>query len=422
MDYRGYIKRERESTRRIVLDSGAVVIVGEGGIPGVAAIGCFLRMGSLYEDDTEAGLSNLLQALMLKGTRRLDSFNLARQLDELGARTSSSSGRELGRISLLTLTDNLESTLELFLEIITQPLFSEEEFEKERQIAVEEIKRDRDQFLSRAFTLFQEAFYGTHPFHKHVLGYEKTVESSTLNDVKRFYEKFYVPSNLVYAVVGDVDIEKVLGIIDARTSLLAGREAPSAPAGVERIPSSDLLTEYRESEAAWIVVGFPAPSLPDPKHAACQVLAAVLGGSMNSRLFMELREKKALAYQVSATYNSYVGPSFIAGYIGTSPSRYEEAKSALEAEMMRIAWDGVSEEEVGRSINYLIGTHIISSEMISALMRRYGKFEALGVGYDFGSRYIEALTAVNTEGIRSLAAEFLRGPVTGAILSTELQK
>jgi predicted Zn-dependent peptidase len=226
----------------------------------------------------------------------------------------------------------------------------------------------------------------------------------------------------VYAVVGDVDIEKVLGIIDARTSLLAGREAPSSPAGVERIPSSDLLTEYRESEAAWIVVGFPAPSLPDPKHAACQVLAAVLGGSMNSRLFMELREKKALAYQVSATYNSYVGPSFIAGYIGTSPSRYEEAKSALEAEMMRIAWDGVSEEEVGRSINYLIGTHIISSEMISALMRRYGKFEALGVGYDFGSRYIEALTAVNTEGIRSLAAEFLRGPVTGAILSTELQK
>jgi predicted Zn-dependent peptidase len=422
MNYRDYIERERESTSRVLLASGATAIVGRGGIPGVVSIGCFLRMGSLYEGDKEAGLSNLLQALMLKGTKKLDSFKLAQALDGLGARTSSSAGKELGQISIVTIKENLEASLELFLDIITQPLFSEEEFEKERQIAIEEIKRDQDQFLTRAFTLFQEAFYGGHPFHKNVLGYEETVKSATLDDVKRCYEKYYVPSNLVYAIVGDIDVEKVLAGIDRRTALLGRKEPPGLPGGETRVPSSDLLAEYRESEAAWIVVGFPAPSLSDPRHAACQVLAAVLGGSMNSRLFIELREKKALAYQVSATYNNYVGPSFIAGYIGTSPSRYEEAKNALVQEMMRIATDGVSEEEVGRSINYLIGTYIINSEMSSALVRRYGRFEALGVGYDFGGRYLQALATVDPESVRALVAEFLRDPVTGAVLPAELQQ
>lgn len=420
MKYREYVERERKSTTRIVLDSGTSVVVRHGGTPGVVSIGCFLRMGSLYETDKEAGLSNLLQALMLKGTRRLDSFALAEELEGLGARTSSSAGKELGRLSLATISQNLEASLELFLEIITEPLFSREEFEKERQIAIEEIKRDKDQFLARAFTLFQEIFYGSHPFHKHVLGYEETVARLTLDDVRRHYERFYVPSNLVYAIVGDVDLERVLRIIDERTALLGRKEPPMSPMGLARASSRDIMTEFRESEAAWIVVGFPAPPLVDPRHPACQVLAAVLGGSMNSRLFIELRERRALAYQVSATYNTYMGPSFIAGYIGTSPSRYEEARTALAQEMMRIATDGVSEEEVGRSINFLIGTYIISSEMSSALVRRYGKFEALGVGYDFGARYIEALTDVSPEDVRTLAAEFLQDPVTGAVLSTEL--
>ena len=107
---------------------------------------------------------------MLKGTRRLDSYKLARGLETLGARTASSSGKELGRVSMITLSDNFRPSLELFLEIITEPLLDRAEFEKERQIAIEEIKRDNDQFLSRAFTLFQEAFYGTHPFSKNVLG------------------------------------------------------------------------------------------------------------------------------------------------------------------------------------------------------------------------------------------------------------
>ncbi len=420
--YQEYIDQEVSSIRRLKLDNGITVIVRPQGTPGVVAIGCFLRMGSLYEDDRSAGLSNLLQALMLKGTRRLDSSLLARELESLGARTASSSGKELGRASILTIEEHLEAALELFLEILTEPALNEEEFEKERQIAIEEIKRDRDQFLARAFTLFQESFYGTHPFRKHVLGSEETIGQVCLEDVRRFYRKFYVPSNMVFSVVGSVDADRITAAIEKHSGNLERGSLPRNLAGMDRENTDAERTEYRDSEAAWIVVGFPAPSLGDSRHPACQVLGAILGGSMSSRLFIELREKKALAYQVSATYNTYVGPSFIAGYIGTSPGRAREARDALIEEMTAIASGRVTREEVDSSINYLVGSYMINSELSSALTRRYGRFEALGVGYDFGSRYLAALSEVTPDKVVDVAREYLRLPVTGSVLPKDLQR
>lgn len=421
MNYREYIEQEVASIRLSELDNGATVIVRTPGTPGVVSIGCFLKMGSLYEDDRSAGLSNLLQALMLKGTRRLDSSLLARELESLGARTASSSGKELGRTSMVTIVEHLGPALELFLEILTEPAFDSQEFEKERQIAIEEIKRDRDQFLSRAFTLFQESFYGGHPFRKHVLGSEETIGDVTLDDVRRVYRKFYVPSNMVFSIVGDVDIEWIVEAIRKYTANMDRGLPPRDLAGTERVESNEKNTEYRNSEAAWIVTGFPAPSLGDGKQPACQVLSAILGGSMSSRLFIELREKKALAYQVSSTYNTYVGPSFIAGYLGTSPGRAEEAQAALVEEMTGLASGDVSREEVDSSINYLVGSYMINSELSTALTRRYGRFQALGVGYDFGRRYLAALAEVRPEDVVDIAREFLTRPVTGSVLPKELK-
>lgn len=416
MEFKHHIEQEIASIQRHKLDNGVTIILRREGTPGVVSIGCFLRMGSLYEEDESAGFSNLLQALMLKGTKRLDSYMLARELESLGARTASSSGKELGRISMITISDNLKPSLELFLEIITEPLLAGEEFEKEKQIAIEEIKRDKDQFLSRAFNLFQEAFYGTHPFRKNVLGYEETIGRAVLDDVVRFYKKFYTPKNLVFSVVGEADADELINIISKKTADMKRGEVLMPAFDTKWSGQKDMMNEYRDSEAAWIVVGFPAPSLDDEQHAACQVLNAVLGGSMNSRLFIELREKKALAYQVSATYNCYIGPSFIAGYIGTSPEKFEEARNSLGQEMMRIASDGVSKEEVERSVNYLIGNYMINSELSSSLARRYGRFEALGLGYDFGGRYMEALTSASTESVQEVARRFLKEPITGSVL------
>ncbi len=421
MRFKRYIDQEVSSVTKYKLENGATIIVREEGTPGVVSMGCFLRMGSLYEEDSAAGLSNLLQALMLKGTKRLSSYQLARELESLGARTASSSGKELGRVSMITISENFESSLDLFLEIITTPLLSGEEFEKERQIAIEEIKRDKDQYLSRAFTLFQEAYYGRHPFRKNVLGYEETIGNTSLSDVVRYYQKFYTPSNLVFSFVGRVNIDRLSAVIDKATAGMDRRESPKPPEEIPRGEGNRDQREYRDSEAAWIVLGFPAPSLNDDRHAECQVLNAILGGSMNSRLFIELREKKALAYQVSAAYNSYVGPSFIAGYIGTNASRSEEAKNSLYEEMTKLIDEGVSSEEVTRSINYLVGSYMINSEMSSALARRYGRFEALGLGYKFGARYVKSLQKVTPEGVRRVASEFLKDPVTGSVLPKVLE-
>lgn len=381
----------------------------------IVALKVYGRMGPLHEGAGESGLSNLLQEMLLHGTRSHTEEEFQDALADLGAKLDTSTANDYGSVTLRVARRELGGALDLLEEVLVQPALEADELAKEKVRVLNRIKAQNDSLLTAAFELFRETFYGEHPYHKPILGYPKSVRAlppGTLHDARG---RFYQPRNLVFSAVGDFDPDDLLARI-GRLALPEANGTPEAqPAGTVRLERSRQVSRRRESLASWLVLGFPAPSYEDPEYAAARLLDAILGGSMNSRLFMELREKRGLAYQVSSYYNDQRSHSYLAGYIGTSASKFDEARQAMLREFLRIAEERVPDAELDRAKNYLRGAYIVSAETNGAQASRLGKYELYGLGQDFGDRLLERMAAVTPEEIRAVGETWFGPHVLAAV-------
>jgi zinc protease len=404
---------------RVTLPGGTRLVLRRTRANDIVALKLYLPMGPLYETRAESGLSNMLQEMLLHGTRRRSEEELQDALADLGAKLDTSTANDYGSVTLRVARTELEPALDLLEEVVTQPALEEQELVKEKIRVLNRIKAQNDSLLAAAFELFRETFYAGHPYHKPILGYPETVPGLEGQALQLARERFYQARSLIVSAVGDFDPDRLVRRIE-RMPLPASNGVP-APAGrgTVRLESSREVSKRRESLAAWIVIGFPAPSFLDPDFAAARLLDAILGGTMNSRLFTELREKRSLAYQVSSYYNDQTSHSFVAGYIGTSASKFEEAREAMLREFHRMAEERVPDPELDRAKSYLRGSYIVSAETNGAQASRMGKYELYELGQDFGDRLLERMGTVTAAEIRELAERWFGPHVLAAIRPDE---
>ncbi|HEY7461518.1 MAG TPA: pitrilysin family protein [Gemmatimonadota bacterium] len=397
------------------LASGARVVLRPTRANDIVALRMYLPMGPLYEAEEESGLSNLLQEMLLHGTLRRSEEELQDALADLGVKLDTGTANDYGSLTLRVARPELERALDLFEEVVTQPALDEEELRKEKVRVLNRIKVQNDSLLAAAFELFRETFYEGHPYHKPILGYPHTVRPIERRALQDARERWFQPHRLVVSAVGHLEPDLVLRRIERLALPTSNGALPSPPGGIVRHAEPREVTKRRESLAAWIVIGFPAPSFVDPDHAAARLLDAVLGGTMNSRLFTELREKRSLAYQVSSYYNDQRGHSFLAGYIGTSAQKYDEARAAMLHEFRRFSEERVPDAELERAKRYLRGAYIVSAETNAAQAARMGRYELYELGQDFGDRLLERVAAVTSDEIRALAEKWFGPHVLAAI-------
>jgi zinc protease len=401
------------------LSNGSRVVLRRTKANDIVALKMYLPMGPLYEAQEEAGLSNLLQEMLLHGTLRRSEEDLQDALADIGAKLDAASANDYGSVTLRVARPEFEKALDLLEEVVAQPALDESELAKEKVRILNRIKAQNDSLLAAAFELFRETFYEGHPYHKPILGYPGTVPALERRTLQAARERFYQSHRLVVSAVGNIEPDPLLRRIE-RLSLPISNGLPEPPReGAVRHPRPREVSKRRESLAAWLVVGFPAPSVGDPDFAAARLLDAILGGTMNSRLFSELREKRSLAYQVSSYYNDQKSHSFLAGYIGTSAQKFEEARGAMLHEFHRLADEPVTQAELERAKKYLRGAYIVSAETNSAQASRMGRYELNGLGQDFGDRLLERIAAVTPEEIRTLAETWFGPHVLAAIRPDE---
>lgn len=403
--------------KKHVLANGLTILSKESRTNDIVAVQIYLRMGTRYETDEQAGLSTLLQSLLLKGTTTRTAAQIATEIESVGGRISTSAGRDYASVSLLIIREGLDVGLDILFDILQNATFPEDEVEQEKELLLRQIKARRDQLLASTFDLFQETYYQSHPYHKPRLGYPETVKQFNRKSVLDFYKTYYVPNNLLFSLVGNFDSPEVIERIKRQFGRLPRRDLPShsetilSPASQ---PKEDSLE--RESQTAWIVLGFSAPSITHPDFAAMQVLNAITSGSMDSRLFVELRDKRGLAYQIGSLYVPRSGPSFYATYIGTKPDQFELARQGILTEIERIKTELVESEELKRTKTYLRGTFIMSQESNAGQASLMGQYELLGLGYQFVNEYPKLITLVAEEDILRVAQRYLGHYTLGAIL------
>lgn len=406
------------SQLRRVLPNGITIIAVENPTADIMTARLFFQAGSRREPPHQSGVSHLLAATLTKGTDRLSSMDIAERVESLGASLGAETTSDYFLVSLKTVSADFETVLELCAELVRSPAFPDAEVELERRLTLQAIRAQKEQPFSLAFSRLREAMYGEHPYAISTLGTEASVAGLSRRDLQNFHRTYFRPDRLVISVCGCWDGDRTLA---ALTDAFGDWENPPLD-----VPSPDLpaiasrphVTGLsQDTQQAIVMLGYLAPAVLSkgegqipPDYAALKLLSTYLGNGLSSRLFVELREKRGLAYDVSAFYPTRIDTSQFVVYMGTAPQNTRIAVEGLRVEVERLKGLLLTEGELQMAKNKLLGQYALGKQTNAQIAQILGWYETIGLGLDFDENFPEAIRQVTAETARRVANRYFSEP------------
>lgn len=385
------------------LSSGAqVVIREESSVPLFAVRASFLG-GVRYETDQDNGKSTLLARMLVRGTPSRDAEEISHQIDRYSGSLSGQAGKSSVSLRAEFLSKHFHGAFDLFADCLLNPAFPEAELERERRLLLQDLLNREDKPSAVAFELFSRTLYQRHPYRLPQLGETASVEGLRREMLADYRQRHLDPSQLTLSVVGDVKADQVLALAEKHF----GKAGPAA-APPPSIPPEERARGQRRSrktlarQQTHLVFGFHGMRVTDAARRPLEVLSAVLSGQ-GGRLFVELRDKKSMAYSVSSMAMEGVDPGYFAVYIGTSPEKAEAALEGIQRELKRVREEKISPQELERAKRHLVGSHEIGLQRNGARAALLALDFLYGVGEENFARYDEQISAVTPEAVLDVA-------------------
>lgn len=410
------ISPQKSHVHRTVLSNGIVVLVTENPVADIIAARVFIRAGSFCEQPEKAGLSHLLSAVMTKGCDGLASMEIAEAVESVGASLSADSTTDYFLVSLKTVTADFAEIFALAGRILRFPTFPELEVELERRLALQDIRSQKEQPFSIAFEQLRLAMYQNHPYAMSALGDETTMSSLTRADLVEFHSTYFRPDNIVISIAGRITLDNAVALIeqifgdwknDAREII------PTKLPEVKVAPQQVL--KHQNTQQSILMLGYLAPSVHSADYAALKLLSSYLGNGLSSRLFVELREKRGLAYEVSALYPTRLFTAAFVVYMGTAPENTKTALTELQREVNLLTTEPLEETALQAAKNKILGQYALGKQTNAQLAQIYGWYETLGLGVEFDSNFQDLITAVTSESAMAAACNYLREPYVSLV-------
>ena len=376
-------------------------------VPVVAVRAGFLG-GQLAEDAGTAGLSSFLASMWLRGTAQRSAADFARASEGLAAEIDGFAGRSSLGLTLETTRESFAPAFDLFAEALLEPGFGEAELERERRETLAAIERREDRLAQRAYLLFSEAHYRSHPYRLPLLGRTESVASFDVARVRAHHEQLVRACNLVIAVAGDVDPDAAAARISSRLAELDATDfEPSMPAE-EEAPREIRRAVLRKQRAqSHLVIGFRGLSVRDDDRFALELVTQILSGQAG-RLFLELRDRRSLAYTVTASNIEGVAPGTFTVYIATAPEKREEAQARLLEQLGELVQTAPAADELERAQRFLVGSFAIDRQR-NAVHAAHTALDVLyGLGPDSADRYAESILRVTPGDVLRVARRVIR--------------
>jgi len=376
-------------------------------LPIVAGRAAFLG-GLLAEDEDSAGLTRFLTAMWTRGTQSRTASDFARSVESLAAEIDGFSGRSSLGISFEAASAQLDPTLDLFAEALLEPAFDHEEIERERRDTLAAIERREDQLARQAFELFAETHFERHPYRLPLVGLRESVEGFDESKLRAHHERLIQADNLVMAVAGDVDPDAVASALSRRlASLPSGAFTPPSPPAEAPPGERRAASVSKDRAQAHLVMGFRGLSVTDPDRHALDVITQLLTGQ-SGRLFLELRDRRSLAYSVTAMNIEGFAPGFFALYIATAPEKVEEARSGILEQLELLIREPPADDELAQAKRNLTGNHAIEQQRNSYHAAQMALDGLYGLGPDTCQRYADEIGRVDKETILRVARGIIR--------------
>lgn len=391
-----------------VLDNGITVLIKRNdSVPLFAARAAFMG-GVRFEDDATNGVSNFVSRMLTRGTETRSALEIAQEIESIAGEVDGYSGRNSFGVTVESLSKNFVPAMDIFADVIINPSFDPQEVERARREILADINRQGDNLLRTTVNIFLETLYTEHPYRLNTLGTPENVSSFDHKILSEFYRKYARPENMVITVVGNVYEEQVLDVIkkDFGSMEKAGMAPPEIKADSPQSEIRERIETKEDKAQTHILLGFQGPTLMDEDHYALEVLNTIMSG-MGGRLFLELRDKKSLAYTVTSFYTPGLEPGFLGVYIGTAPEKEQEALSGMKEQLELLLKEGVSDEELARAQNYLVGNFEIGLQQNASQAAKITFDELYGIGWEEYNLYSEKIYAVTKDDVLDAARKYI---------------
>ncbi len=408
---------QRCPLQRLVLANGVTLLLGQNPTVDTLAAHCFFRGGSRVERPEQAGISSLMVAVLTRGTQQRDSQAIAAWVESLGATLSVHSSDDYWEVSLRCLALDFPELWPLLLEILRDPSFPEPEVERERTLMVQTIRAQQERPFHVAFERVQQALYGDHPYALPGLGRPETVASLTRADLLQYHATYCRPDNMVMVVIGPEPPQEMAAQLEAG---LADWAAPPHPLGDPVLPlppllHPQLLKQPQPTQQTTLMIGFRGAAAGTADYAALKLLSTYLGSGLSSRLFVELRERGGLAYEVSAFYATRRDPAPFVAYLGTAPENTPLALERLQGEIQRLHEHPLTAAEVELAQRKLLGQYALSKQTNAQVAHLAGWYEILGLGMEFDRDYPHLVKQLHPQQVHQAVQTYLVTPVVALV-------
>lgn len=390
--------------KKTILDNGIRVISEEIEHVRSISIGVWVECGSRYEDEATNGSAHFIEHMLFKGTERRSAFDIAAAIDSVGGVMNAFTSKELTSFYIKIPDYHLPLAIDLLADIFQHSQFDDGEIEKEKSVVLQEIHMLEDTPDDYIHDFFEDQFWGDHSLGLPILGTKERVANLHRQGLRKFLHDRYGGRNLVITAAGHLKHEEFLDLVRKSFSAV-GPTALKESGPVPGISSARVGVIKKDLEQIHMMIGTAAPSATSADRYASFLLNAVLGGSMSSRLFQEIREKRGLAYAIHSYLTPYSDSGMLNIYVGTGPREIREVTGLILDELVRITDVPLTSEELQGAKELIKGNYLLSMESTDTRMTRLAKNE-ICFGRPIPSEEVVAnIDAVTSEDVKKLALQ-----------------
>ncbi|HUY69790.1 MAG TPA: pitrilysin family protein [Candidatus Tyrphobacter sp.] len=395
--------------KKTTLDNGLRIITAPKEDSLTTSVFVLVEAGLIYETKEINGLSHFLEHMVFKGTpKRPRTMDIASELDSLGASYNAFTSEEFTAYWAKAEPRHFEKILDAVSDIYLNPLLAPEEINKEKGVIIEEINMYEDIPMRRVQGVFTSLLYGDQPAGWDVIGRKEVIEKIGRDDFLKYRASRYLPSKTIVVIAGKINEDEVIQKTKTVFGQMPKGVAKEREKIVERPERPGVLIKQKNSDQSHIVLGVKAFNIFDDRKYALQVLADILGGGMSSRLFQEVREKLGAAYYVRAEDDLYPDRGLVAVSAGLDNRRLAETVGVILGELKKMAALAVTDEELKRAHDHLIGNLMISLEASDHIAGFYGGEEVLTGEIKTPEEIAEKIRAVTAKDIEEVAKSIFK--------------
>ena len=374
-----------------------------------ATVMVMVGAGSRYETRQNSGIAHFLEHMAFKGTqKRPNALDISTIIDGMGGESNASTGKEVTAYYIKSEASKIEISMDILSDMLQNSKLDSKEIEKEKGVIIEEINMYEDNPMRDIGDVYERLVYGDTPLGWNIVGGKNIVRKITREDFTSYMKSLYSPHNMTVVFAGGIDSKKAVGLAEKYLGNMTRFDTLTFSKYKEKQEKPKLFLKTKKTEQAHIAIGFRTVKSDHPDKYPLEVLAAILGGGMSSRLFHEVRERRGLGYYVFASSDCYQDAGSMVSMAGVDLKRVQEAISVILTEHKKIKDKGlkIKDEELKKAKEYLKGHMVLGLENSRAVAYYYASQELLEKEIDDPDQTMKKIDAVTIKQIENVAKKY----------------